>query len=487
MKSLMLLVALSILILSCSENNENNSTSCIDEWEQTEVLSDYKSIYDFEIVKSESTWEWEKDQFVDSIYLDGPRMDWPNDLYVAKSGDIYLSGAFTDNTEEKLFRGFLNIYKKSGKLIRYSFEKDCFADAFQMVFDEKTGDLHLAVAIESNEVEPESEYRRRKTLIATLGSDEKWRFISWDFNGYNVCTDMVKKKDRFYLNCWYSEKINSVQHGSIQIIEKDKAYRKNQITAYNRWSYSAYERDGHIYFLSVTPGPPGQPHSIYELNQETLCVSGSEYKKIQNIEPTGIKSYGDILITVGVEESVNQNASGEHRWNMFFGHLILEDSSGEATDLKFGSLEEPETGYTNPKPIIFLTDAFLKDGVVFASGQSRFDIEDRDRLWCEFPENEKTNYAWGSDPVLIAVNNEKEVFARQLLTKIEGETATHIYVDKENVYIAGTFEENYKERTIYVDADTNIFIHRVPKKWILNADAKAKEPVHWVTEIKTEE
>jgi hypothetical protein len=469
--------------------------SCYDDWEKTDLLKDYREIYDFNIVRTEEKWEWFKDANFDSIFIEGPGNDWIGNMYVSDNGDIYLSGAFTDNREEELFRGFLNIYKKEGTLVRYSWERDRFADAYDMVFDENTGELHLALTIESDEEESSVEnwpYKRRKTLIATLDKDENWHFKAWDFPGYHICFNFFKEGERFYLGCWHSSGEDlSVNDHTIQVVDDKKAYRYIDPREYPQWSQKIYKENGVLSFFAVTPGvggpgasPPGL--NIYRLDDESMCIEEEKFVRHFDIIPIDILVSGGQKIVTGHKAYSKDSIMGV----LVSAHIVFEDAhtvKNISISMEDEPFYDPERGEKFPRTrLLLLTE---DSDFVFATGESRFDIEDKGRVWGIVPDGvEMPNSTWMMDPILVAVDKQdvNNSYARQLLPE-KGGQGVYIRNDDKYIYISGFYAPTPEHYSPENTGDMSIFIHRIPKTWIINEDARAKDTVFKVEEVSKEE
>lgn len=103
------------------------------------------------------------------------------------------------------------------------------------------------------------------------------------------------------------------------------------------------------------------------------------------------------------------------------------------------------------------------------------DVEDKGRVWGKIPEDlDETNTTWLLDPIVVAVDKDDNVYARQLLSKYGGEAAK-IVEDNEFLYIAGFFAPTPEDYGPENPGDRGIFINKIPKSWVVNKESKAKD------------
>lgn len=146
--------------------------------------------------------------------------------------------------------------------------------------------------------------------------------------------------------------------------------------------------------------------------------------------------------------------------------------------ISIGSRERPVIFGQNYIATQYSTvDSYFNDEGIFTVSHSTFDSEDLKRIWggMEDEDNDK-EIQWYYDPSISYIDESQNVYVRQLLTKENQEKSSRITVKNEYIYISGV--------AISEDGKSNrLYIHKIPKSWMINEEAKAKETRMWIEEF----
>ena len=465
---------------STDEDTPLQDPQCFSEkWEKTKIVDDYRELYGFEIEKSEEKWSWEKDGNIESMYIDGPLYDRFYDIQTAQNGEIYIAGVFSDNdsTESDLKRGFLNIYKSDGTLIRHSFKKDG-QKVTSIYLDEEENILYAIFVVESKEKSFSSDSNIKKSLIGIL-DDGTWTFKAWNFSGWTHCFQLRKVGDRFGMLCSYMRDAENIPYTSFQVVDKDVVYRRvfsNDESEDNPFLYVLLSgvSDGTFPFLSSPPVELGMDKSIHTFDPETLCIERiSTYENDFMAHITSLKKTDDSLIAIGGKPEDYYYKDDDITASIYLGQISAQKESGERRDILLG-IRGGDTFTLAPYPALMLGSAEKSDGVIYAQGISKFDVEFLGREWGACPEGEECSYTWGWDPCIIALKGD-DVYARQLVTVVDGAQYTDMRIRGEYIYLIGNYTKTWKALGPGDSLKYSIFIHRIPKSWIVQDDAKADD------------
>ncbi|MGI6394768.1 MAG: RCC1 domain-containing protein [bacterium] len=511
------IVLLVMLIFSCnsskeSENTENadmpdsdiiengNDTdgvvpACGDEWEQTELIEDVSTMFDFEIVTKEGTWKFEKDGDYEKLVVD--RNFSP--FHISEDGTIFADG-YGGTNEIDGGVSFLQMLKPDGTLIEYvaEFEKDKDKElsigmtkidvhlAAMASYDEVTENIYVTMNMRSkikNEIT--GEYLI-KPFVAVIDKSGEISHNSWKFDANSICSAPQLEDGKIFISCinWIGVEELYIQSGrsnaEIIVIDGKTVYRKTFFTELEDFTVSFSSDNEKNYSCYREFGNYGL--TIYEIGKENLCFEKKDYAeyfltdyfdiKHKPVVDSFIKNSEYLAITVFYQEWISGDSM---TWTSNKSGLYLSYENKEFL-VSFMNDEIPkrhgeQVVYKEVFPGTTISDGKL----IYLTGFSTFDMEDKGRDW--ITEEILAVSAQPQQPFIAVVNTETmEVHVRQFFTKFNENMPGLIYVKGEYIYY-----ENHGFVT-GIRGEMVRTLYRVPKSWLINEDAVAKDTRVWVEE-----
>lgn len=483
-----LLILVGLLILSCNEKSSGNNDfdllcdsdfqdtestdtdedssvfSCIDEWKEAPFIESPLEYYDFSIVKTEYSWDWEKDGEIKTIKIAGPRGDRLWDILVGSDGSIYMTGAFTDDAKEDLYRGFLSVYKPDGKLVRYSWDKDKFGEVFKIIEDQNTGDIKISMAIEDPEgYDPTNpDWKRRKTILSTLHKDGTWTHVSWKVPGYLFCMGMMLFDGEIFAACEYLIDSDDVGNSILffKINEKSAKYIEFPFSDYRirpltlRFDNNAFSL---LYGIqAIVTGEDFLNGDVLNISKKDLCVQENY------IFPLGIglitkhdfidgKLYG---IGYKKEEIKDENDSTIVRTAIIYKDYL--NGGKEILNIgikKFVNETAQDTSFDD-----FIESKY--ENIIYFAGKTYGNLTGG-----ETEINSGESDVWRRNPFVFMVDGDGRYYLKQFSTAILGDSPQIIKEDKDYLYLGGSYVSS-KE----VDFVINSFVHKIPKSILIEKE-----------------
>lgn len=503
--SKMLAILVGLLVFSCNEkSSENNDSdllndsdfqdtesidadedssvfSCIDEWKEAPFIENSLEYYDFSIVKTESSWKWEKDGEIETIKIAGPRRDRLWDILVGSDGSIYMTGAFTDDAKEDLYRGFLSVYKPDGKLVRYSWDKDKFGEVFKIIEDQNTGDVKISMAIEDPEgYDPTNpDWKRRKTILSTLHKDGTWTHISWKVPGYLFCRDMMQFDDEIFAACEHLIDSDDVGNSILffKINEKSAKYIEFPFSDYRvrpltlRFDNDTFSLLYGIYgVFSEDDYPNG---NLLNISKEDLCVQESYV--FPSASGIGLIKKHDFidenLYGIGYKQ---EEIKDENKQTLVGIATIYKDYlSGKKEIINVGIKKFVNDAAQDADFQDFIKSEY--ENIIYFAGKTYGNLTGG-----ETEINSGESDVWRREPFVFIVDGDGKYYLKQFSTAILGDSATIIKEDKDYLYLGGSYVSS-KE----VDFVINSFVHKIPKSLLIKKENSFDNSEFlWIEEIK---
>lgn len=494
--SKILLTLVGLLLFSCNEkSSENNDSdfqdtelidadedssvfSCVDEWKEASFIENSLEYYDFSIIKTESSWEWEKDGEIETIKIAGPRWDRLWDILVGSDGSIYMTGAFTDDAKEDLYRGFLSVYKPDGKLFRYSWDKDKFGEVFKIIEDQNTRDVKISMAIEDPEgYDPTNpDWKRRKTILSTLHKDGTWTHISWKVPGYLFCRDMMQFDDEIFAACEHLIDSDDVGNSVLlfKINEKSAKYIEFPFSDY-RIRPLTLRFGGNIFSLlygiqALVTGEDFVNGNVLNISKEDLCVQESY------VFPSGIglitkhDFIDENLYGIGYKkEEIGENTSTTVRIATIYKDYL----NGEKEIINVGIKK-----FVNEAVQDTAFEDFIKSeygNIIYFAGKTYGNLAGG-----KTEINSGESDVWRKNPFVFILDGDGKYYLKQFSTAILGDSPQIIKEDKDYLYLGGSYVSS-KE----VDFVINSFVHKISKSILVNKENSFDNSEFlWIEKIK---
>lgn len=473
-------------------DNETAAPACADEWEKTELIQNADELFDFKISEMDTEISWIKGENYDSFYFDASEESKIFDLIVGDEGEIFLLGDFYEVNEIYFLKVIENEEVKN-----YAFITDEADFAYQiwernyivpdMEFNKETNSLDILAVMNSKEEEILDSEKKAKSFVISYGSDSSFSFKTWFFESNNICNNIKIVEGGVHLSCSYSVDfrdwgIPSTYYASMQIIDKNSVYRKKIIKEKNAWSQSISLIDSEIYHYYVNV--PVDMASRFLLKGPTynyghdFCLSEfNEWDKlkVKNFTPYGIEKVNNDISFYGDIEAI-KSEEGVQEKSLFTGLFRKNDSELTVLGSKDFSSGYGEKTISN---LNLYSGAFLIDEGLFIISGSTYDSENKGRTWGGMTDEKfEPDPSWYDDPSISYINNNKDIFIRQMITPENQESYLFIFVKGNFVYVAG--------KGVSENLDTKVFVHRVPLKWLTSEEAKADVSRYWVEKISDE-
>jgi len=484
-----------------NDDYDRITPACLNEWEKTEIVEDVSEFFKFEIVKEVEKWSWVFEKNSDVFLIsDGVNTE-VKDLIVEEKGNVFvLIDDFEKNREN-----FLNIYKSNGDVEKHYFKSDISfemitpsgtpvvrrSQAQKMIYDDLSGDLYVLFVLPDKDPDYLDKELKFKSVIGKIDKEGVWAFKVLNFTGNTICSDFFKEGERFFFNCQYYFGVNGfsssgMNNQAVIISDNKTAFRQTFFSDQNAITTNLSVFNNKMEFYTFN-GPVGMsPDALIDssfliLDQKSFCSERIEFKEILNrkgLFPLFCGSTVENRILYGqtleyFERVVDGITSS---WNGARGLIVISDEKKDAVKIiKLGSEESPLE--TKIFRIFNVTDLIEFNGHIFFTGSSTFDMEDKNREWCEANSEQYLCY----DSVLGAIDREGNVFLRQLVSSLQGDIAQRIFADENNIFIGGSYVLDEKEIVL-----RNGFVSRIDKSWLLSEEAKAKSSRIWIENISND-
>ncbi len=224
---------LAFIVLSCNNNKleegteindnilENTDddlveTSCAEEWNEMEMLSNPDEFYGFEIVSSKTKWDWKTSGDLELIKISGNDDFSPlSTLSVDSYGNILYAGSMNNEDCNDCPHEFAQIYKPDGNLIKYGIkgiEKPFIRDAW---FDVESDTLFVLMEFFDYIDKQEGSISKRHYLIVAVdreGVNDIKAWKSLENSSFGSCRKLIKFDNKIFVYCFLL--LTNIENGS---------------------------------------------------------------------------------------------------------------------------------------------------------------------------------------------------------------------------------------------------------------------------------
>ncbi|MFO7735904.1 MAG: hypothetical protein R6W70_06770 [bacterium] len=503
---------------SSEDNNENADSdflTCHDKWRSLEKIDNPEEYFNLDIVTETDTWKWRENGDAESLIIDGEIFDRPEALHVADNGTVYLGGGFSENCSEKVYCGFLYVYKADGTLVRYKWNRPLISLVKNILPVPDSESIYLNVSFPDHRElvgEKDAYQWNTKVMIGLLDKDGNFSFDAFYDEYLHECMDAVMTPEGVFMYCFemdlfFDEKdVARVRSNKWYIMKYDEknAIKKELFDFKGMYAgtpqhiaYDSSERVLHLATSNLSTRGDSTNLSL-GINEKTLCKTS---EKDGTLWEDNLSVYLDFA-------KGNRVISGSMRDGYEFEHSELPDSYSSTDGYVFIDGEQKQTwfkiGYFDSPPekdeinnqtsLQFVS----KDGpVYYFSGSSMGDIDDdgvsSNRNPPEIPENGYLgDQKWRYETLIFAYNSETDkAYLKQIQTSIQGEIIRDTTSDDTYLYIAGIYVPHYYDTEIplvedaeegdphygktFYSSSGNGYVHRIKKADILKSENRAPE------------